>query len=88
MSDSAGRRAARRSCRPGKGNDKGKVEGLVKHARMKFMTPIPHAASYDAFNAELAERCRARQGERAGRALSADPPGSTLPPIHTCRRWT
>jgi hypothetical protein len=53
--------------RPGKGNDKGKVEGLVKHARMKFMTPIPHAASYDAFNAELAERCRARQGERAGR---------------------
>jgi len=53
--------------RPGKGNDKGKVEGLVKHARMKFMTPIPHAASYDAFNAELAERCRARQDERAGR---------------------
>ena len=53
--------------RPGKGNDKGKVEGLVKHARMKFMTPIPHAASYDAFNAELAEQCRARQDERAGR---------------------
>ncbi len=53
--------------RPGKGTDKGKVEGLVKHARLKFMTPIPHAASYDAFNAELAERCRARQGERAGR---------------------
>ena len=53
--------------RPGKGNDKGKVEGLVKHARLKFMTPIPHAASYDAFNADLLERCRARQGERAGR---------------------
>ena len=53
--------------RPGKGNDKGKVEGLVKHARMKFMTPIPHAASYDAFNADLLERCRARQDERARR---------------------
>jgi transposase len=53
--------------RPGKGNDKGKVEGLVKHARMKFMTPIPHAASFDAFNADLLERCRARQGDRAGR---------------------
>jgi transposase len=53
--------------RPGKGNDKGKVEGLVKHARMRFMTPIPHAASFDAFNAELLERCCARQGERAGR---------------------
>jgi transposase len=53
--------------RPGKGNDKGKVEGLVKHARMKFMTPVPQAASFDDFNAELLERCRARQGERAGR---------------------
>lgn len=53
--------------RPGKGNDKGKVEGLVKHARTHFMVPIPHAASYDAFNAELERRCRTRQEERAGR---------------------
>jgi len=53
--------------RPGKGNDKGKVEGLVKHARAKFMTPIPHAASFEELNARLAAHCRARQGERAGR---------------------
>ena len=53
--------------RPGKGNDKGKVEGLVKYARSNFMTPIPHAASFDDLNAMLAERCRRRQGERAGR---------------------
>ena len=53
--------------RPGKGNDKGKVEGLVKFARANFMTPVPVAASYEAFNAMLAERCRQRQGERAGR---------------------
>ena len=32
--------------RPGKGNDKGKVEGLVKYARANFMTPIPIAPSY------------------------------------------
>src|SRR4051812_22001532 len=31
------------------------------------MTPLPHAASFAALNAALAERCRARQGERAGR---------------------
>src|SRR6266481_1594582 len=31
--------------RPGKGNDKGKVEGLVGYARRNFMVPIPHAAS-------------------------------------------
>jgi transposase len=53
--------------RPGKGNDKGKVEGLVKYARANFMTPIPIAASYDDLNAMLAERCRQRQSERAGR---------------------
>ncbi len=53
--------------RPGKGNDKGKVEGLVKYARANFMTPIPIAASYAALNAMLGERCRARQNDRAGR---------------------
>jgi stage V sporulation protein SpoVS len=31
------------------------------------MTPKPQAASYDALNAALLERCHARQGERAGR---------------------
>jgi hypothetical protein len=53
--------------RPGKGNDKGKVEGLVKHARANFMTPIPVAASFDDLNAMLEQRCKARQAERAGR---------------------
>ncbi len=53
--------------RPGKGNDKGKVEGLVKFARANFMTPVPIAASYEALNAMLSERCRERQSDRAGR---------------------
>jgi transposase len=53
--------------RPGKGNDKGKVEGLVKFSRSNFMVPIPVAQSFDALNAMLAERCRGRQTERAGR---------------------
>ena len=52
--------------RPGKGNDKGKVEGLVKFSRANFMVPIPVAASYDELNAMLAVRCRARQDDRAG----------------------
>ena len=52
--------------RPGKGNDKGKVEGLVKFSRANFMVPIPVAASYEELNAMLAARCRARQGDRAG----------------------
>ncbi len=53
--------------RPGKGNDKGKVEGLVKYTQRTFMTPLPHAASFEALNAALIERCRARQGERTAR---------------------
>ena len=53
--------------RPGKGNDKGKVEGLVKFSRANYLTPVPHAASIDALNARLAERCLARQNERASR---------------------
>ena len=53
--------------RPGKGNDKGKVEALVKYSRANFLTPVPHAASFEALNAMLEERCRARQNERAGR---------------------
>jgi transposase len=56
-----------RFVRPGKGNDKGKVEALVKYSRANFLTPVPHAASFDALNAMLEERCRARQAEHAGR---------------------
>jgi transposase len=37
--------------RPGKGNDKGKVEGLVGFVRRNFMTPLPVAEDFDAFNA-------------------------------------
>ena len=29
--------------RPGKGNDKGNVEGLVGYARRNFMVPVPNA---------------------------------------------
>ena len=85
--------------RPGKGNDKGKVEGLVKFARSNFMTPVPVAASYEALNALLAERCRLRQSDRAGRhaetigeRLVADLaalrslPGVALEPCETTHR--
>jgi hypothetical protein len=53
--------------RPGKGNDKGKVEALVKYTRANFLTPVPRAASFAALNATLEQRCRDRQAERAGR---------------------
>lgn len=50
--------------RPGKGNDKGKVEGLVGYARRNFLVPIPVFESFEALNAYLLECCRARMAER------------------------
>jgi transposase len=49
--------------RPGKGNEKGKVEGLVGYVRRNFMVPIPSFADWAAFNAHLEEQCRKRQRE-------------------------
>lgn len=46
--------------RPGKGNDKGKVEALVKTARRKFFVPIPCVADLEALNAQLMAGCLAR----------------------------
>ena len=53
--------------RPGKGNDKGKVEGLVGDARRNFFVPVPRFASWDALNLDLANKCRARRGRRLRR---------------------
>jgi transposase len=50
--------------RPAKGNDKGKVEGLVGFARRNFMVPMPAFESFEALNAHLADCCRKRMSER------------------------
>ena len=50
--------------RPGKGNDKGKVEGLVGYARRNFLVPIPEVASFAALNLYLEQRCLARLDDR------------------------
>ena len=50
--------------RPGKGNDKGKVEGLVGYARRNFLVPIPTYGSFDELNAHLKEKCLKRMERR------------------------
>jgi transposase len=47
--------------RPGKGNDKGKVEGLVGYTRRNFMTPLPVADSFDTLNARFRDACSKRR---------------------------
>ena len=75
--------------RPGKGNDKGKVEGLVGYSRRNFLVPVPSLESFDALNAHLEQRCLERMdaqlrghtetiGQRMERDLDALLP---LPPV-------
>lgn len=47
--------------RPGKGNDKGKVEGLVGYARRNFMVPRPRFATWEGFNAHLLVQSQKRR---------------------------
>jgi transposase len=50
--------------RPGKGNDKGKVEGLVGWIRRNYLVPMPRVASFAGLNAKLVDDCRRRLGDR------------------------
>jgi transposase len=82
--------------RPGKGNDKGKVEGLVGYARRNFLVPVPQVESLTALNSHLERRCRERQdarlrgheetiGERLARDLAAMLPLPSTP-YEACER--
>ena len=50
--------------RPGKGNDKGKVEGLLGYMRRNFLVPVPSFESFDALNAYLERRCLERMDRK------------------------
>jgi transposase len=75
--------------RPGKGNDKGNVEGVIGYGRRNFLVPAPRFESFDTLNAWLEEQCLKRQddivrghsesiGERLMRDLDAL---MALPPV-------
>ena len=53
-----------RSGRPGKGNDKGKVGGLVGYVRRNFLVPVPSFKSFEALNACLEQRCLERMDRK------------------------
>lgn len=46
--------------RPARGNDKGKVEGIVGYARRNFMVPMPRVNSLDVLNAQMQTACDKR----------------------------
>jgi len=47
--------------RPSKGNDKGKVEGLIGYARRNFLVPVPRCPDWEELNAKLREQCQRRR---------------------------
>ncbi len=60
--------------RPAKGNEKGKVEGLIGYVRRNYLVPVPRFDSFDALNAWLEEQCLKRQGDQLrghGEAIEA-----------------
>ena len=50
--------------RPGKGNAKGKVEGMVGYMRRNFLVPVPSFESFEALYAHLERRCLERMDAR------------------------
>ncbi len=75
--------------RPGKGNDKGNVEGMVGFGRRTFMVPIPEAPDIDALNAMLLARCEARQRPQCCAAPTAQSVSGLRPTgrrSRSCRR--
>src|SRR5271166_5094357 len=50
--------------RPAKGNDKGKVEGLVGYVRRNFMVPIPRASGWEDLNRHLEAECVKRRARK------------------------
>ena len=74
--------------RPGKGNDKGKVEGIVGYCRRNFLVPMPRFRNFDDLNTHLEACCAKRWAEQlrghdqtVGERLERDRAGSRLPAI-------
>ena len=57
--------------RPGKGTDKGKVEGMVGYARRNFLVPVPRVESFQALNAHLEQRCLEPSQRLVARGIGA-----------------
>ena len=79
--------------RPAKGNDKGKVEGMVGYVRRNFLAPVPSFESFEALNAHLEGRCLERMdarlrghAESIGQRMERDLEGPVAPAGRALRR--
>lgn len=68
-----------RFCQPAKGNEKGRIENMMKFAERNLLTPVPQIASLTELNTLLRQRCvdylghtQARQTQSVGERLQAE----------------
>jgi hypothetical protein len=68
-----------RFCNPAKGNEKGRVENMVKFTEHNLFTPVPSVRSLDELNGLLKERClkyqvhtQARQSQSVGERMDEE----------------
>jgi transposase len=83
-------------CRPGRGNEKGVVEGLVKFTRLNSFVPVPQVRDFAELNARLRQQCtedrqRRLRGQSATKAqLLVEDQAAFLPlpatPFEACRQ--
>jgi transposase len=60
-------------CNPGKGHEKGGVEGLVGYARRNYLVPLPDVESFEELNEHLLRRCLAHGCHQiSGKSASID----------------
>lgn len=50
-----------RFCNPARGNEKGRIENVVKYAKNNYLTPVPEFTSLAELNAYLKEQCLAHR---------------------------
>lgn len=78
-----------RFCSPARGNEKGRIENMVKYAERNLFTPVPCINSLDELNALLRERClayqqqtQARQSQSVAERFQAERPYLLPTPTH------
>lgn len=71
--------------RPGKGNDKGTVEGLVGYARRNFMVPVPRVATWEELTSSCAKPASSGASGSCGAIRKPSPSGSSKTGRSCCR---
>lgn len=78
-----------RFCQPAKGNEKGRIENMVKFTERNLFTPVPRVTNLKELNALLRERClayrkrtQARQTQTVGERLEEERPLLLPLPVH------